>query len=109
MNAELTVLERAIRSYLNSLQNFQFYYLNPLFWIFFLFLFLILLRSWRPKKSLSFCLSLAIVLLLETKIENFIGGISKHSEGVDPNFIVRIIFGMLIAFIFIYYFMVRED
>ncbi len=109
MIIELQALEKAIRPYLNSLKKFQFSYLNPLFWVFFLFLFLILLRFWRPKKSFSFCMLLAMVLLIDTKIENFIGSISQPQDGVEPAMIFRIIAGIILAFISIYYFLIRED
>ena len=109
MDIHVYTLKMAVLPYLNDLKNFEFYYLNPLFWMFFLLLFLILLRSWKAKKALSFSLSLAAILLINTKIEHFVSGLRRTTEGFDANIIVRMISGMVIVFICIYYFLVRED
>ena len=109
MNAELAALEKVIRPYYNDLRKFQFSYANPLFWALIFLLFCILAILWRPKKSLSFCFIAAVTLLINTKIENFIGSISNPGDGVDPVVIVRIVSGIVIVFISIYYALIRED
>jgi len=109
MNAEWVALEKVIQPYLNDLKHFKFSYVNPLFWALIFTLFCIFAIIWRPKKSLSFCLIVSAILLINTQIENFIGSISTRADGVDPAAIARVASGIVVVFIAIYYALIRED
>ena len=88
---------------LNSLRNFQFSYLNPVFWGCLLLLFLILSRFWEIKKAFSFCAVLAIILLATTKLEGHVSGMLSDAGGMlDPS-VIRIIAVFVILVIFLCY------
>lgn len=109
MSINIEALKAFFLSGLNSLGQFRFSFLNPLFWIFLLLLFLILLKFWYAKKSFSFCLIVAIILLATSRLEDFIAGIlAKSKEGFDP-IGIRALSILTILIISLYYFFIRED
>ena len=109
MNIDFVTLKKILLSYLNSLKQFHFDFLNPLFWIFLFVLFLILARLWYTKKSFSFCLIIAIILLATTKLENLIKNFFfKSGESFDTT-IIRALSALFILLISMYYFIIRED
>lgn len=108
MDIDLSALRKVAQAHLDNLKNFQFSYNNPLFWVFLLLSSLVLLRFWRPRKSLSFCLILAIILLATTKIENITVALIEPGEVFDP-VIIRVVSIIIIIFISIYYVFIRED
>ncbi|MDP2923861.1 MAG: hypothetical protein Q8O30_09135 [Candidatus Omnitrophota bacterium] len=109
MGIDIGALKANFLPYLNSLGHFRFSFLNPLFWIFLLVLFLMLLRFWYARKSFSFCLIVAIILLATTGLEDFIAGIlAKNGEGFDP-VIIRVLSLIVISIISLYYFFIREN
>ena len=93
-----------------SLRNFQFSILNPVFWLFFIVLLLIVMRFWKPKKAFSFSLVVALILLATTKTEDMINKalISKYGEVLDPS-ILRIGAVFFIAVIWMYYAFIKSD
>ncbi|MBM3245793.1 MAG: hypothetical protein FJZ13_00480 [Candidatus Omnitrophica bacterium] len=109
MDAYLQELQKALMPYLNSLQNFNFSYLNPLFWVFLLLLFLILLKIWQARKAFSFCAILAVILLATTKIEEVVARAVTEAGGVFDPLVIRIVSIAVIMGIALYYLMIRED
>ncbi len=109
MSIDIGALKAIFLPYLNSLGHFRFSFLNPLFWIFLLVLFLMLLRFWYARKSFSFCLIVAIILLVTTRLEDFMVSIlAKNGEGFDP-LIIRVLSIVAILIISLYYFFIREN
>ena len=109
MGIDFDVLRRTFLYHLDSLKNFNFSFLNPVFWLFLLILFLILLRFWLAKKAFSFCMILAIVLLATIKLENFMAGLLANSvKTFDPT-IIRLFAIAIVVFIFIYYAFIKRD
>ena len=92
-----------------SLKNFQFSPFNPVFWLFFIIVFLLLLKFWAAKKSFSFCLAIAIVLLVTTKVEKLIGAaVISHGETFDP-LVFRIAAIFFVAVVWLYYGFIKSD
>ena len=101
--------EKDFFNYLNSLKNLNFSAFNPVFWLFLLALLLILLKFWNIRKSFSFCVVIAIILLADTKVESLvIDFFNRNAEAFDP-VIVRIISAFLILLVILYYTFVRVD
>ena len=68
----------------------------------------ILAVRWNYKKAFSYCLMITVVLLATTQIEKII------VRSLDDNALIdftlpKIICGLVIVFISIYYFMIRGD
>ncbi|UCC95831.1 MAG: hypothetical protein JSW40_03555 [Candidatus Omnitrophota bacterium] len=100
---DLYTFKTMFLSHLDSLMNFQFYLLNPVFWAFLLILFLILAQLWDKKKSFSFCITIAIILLGATKLESYItGAMQRGGEVFDPT-IFRIIVSFIVFITILYY------
>jgi len=92
-----------------SLKNFQFSPFNLVFWLFFIVVFLLLLKFWVAKKSFSFCLVVAIVLLLTTKIEKLVStAVAGYGETLDP-LIFRLAAIFFVAVVWLYYGFIRSD
>ena len=109
MGTAFDTLRAGFLYHLDSLKNFQFTPLNPVFWLFLLLLFLILLRFWLVKKSFSFCLIVAIVLLATTKLEDFlVNKLAKSVEIFDPK-IIRLFPIVVISFVFLYYAFIKRN
>jgi len=100
---------KAMNPHFQALKTFHFSYTNPLFWAFLFILFLILLNSWKAKKAFSFCSLVGAILLINSQIENYILRKFVLEEGFDPAVVMRVISGVLIIFLAIYYFLIRED
>ena len=102
------VLKQISAPYLAELKNFHFSVRNPLLWIFFVLAWVILAVRWNYKKAFSYCLMITVVLLATTQIEKII------VRSLDDNALIdftlpKIICGLVIVFISIYYFMIRGD
>ncbi|MDD4954722.1 MAG: hypothetical protein PHP17_01615 [Candidatus Omnitrophica bacterium] len=92
-----------------ELLRFNFSVTNPVFWLFFLVILLVLVRSWKIKKAFSFCFVIALVLLAETKIENHIIEFFKRNrEQFDP-LLIRIACIVVIFVVSLYYFFVKSN
>lgn len=101
----LYVLKTSFLPYIKSIQDFHFYYNNPLFWIFFMVLYILLKigRSWSPGKAFLFCACIAGILLGATRLiaQPFtIPGYAAYS--FDP-FVYKIASFILISIITIYF------
>ncbi len=49
-------LKKMLSSHLDKLRDFHFSFSNPLFWLGIVIVFLVMLRFWHLRKSLSFSL-----------------------------------------------------
>nr|MBU1328801.1 hypothetical protein [Candidatus Omnitrophota bacterium] len=101
-------LKTVFLPYIKSIQSFHFYYNNPLFWVFFMVLYLILWigRSWNRGKAFFFCISIASILLATTWLEKpLIDMFTVHGYavgGFDP-FILKVASLVMISIIVIYF------
>ena len=106
---DFTALKKAMIPYLDSLKDFNFSYLNPLFWVGVFVLFLLLLRFWHAKKSFSFCLLIAAILLTTTKLEIFMADkLTTSTETFDP-LLIRVLSGFIIMIIGFYYAVMKDE
>jgi len=106
----LEILRSSFESGFGELENFRFTIGNPVFWVFFLLLFVILVRwFWNPKKSLSLCIVLAIVFLSATKLEEMLGLAISDADGhFDPS-LFRFLIALIILIVIGYYALVKGD
>jgi len=103
----MEVSKAAFLPYFKDIQNFNFYFHNPVFWVFFMILFLMLEigRSWSPGKAFFFCTSIAFTLLGSKWIEKPMTDlftIKGYPAGFDP-FILRVAAFVVISVITIYF------
>jgi len=89
-----------------DMQNFRFYFTNPVFGIIILVTFLILNRSWGLKKSFSYCLVVSAILYLTTKIASYTNIPIEGSQILYAD-IFKFISLFIITLISIYYFLIR--
>lgn len=89
--------------YLKPLENFEFYFFNPLFWIILFLLFLLLLRVWQAKKSFQFCLLLAFILLCTTEIESRSAALFSSSELLFDAAIIKLVSIFVIIMLLMFY------
>lgn len=101
---EFDAMKSAMLSYAESLKDFHFSPTNPLFWVFLAVLFFILLRFWRPKKTLSFCLITGLILLATTKIETLIAGMAAGSGTAFDPFLIRVGCIFVVSIVFLCHF-----
>ena len=93
MSVEIESLKTTFLPYIKSVQDLHFHYSNPLIWVFFMIVFLILVwfRSWSYGKAFSFCLVISLILLGMTWMEKSIrGAFVAPGESFDP-FIIRVV------------------
>ncbi|MFH1782119.1 MAG: hypothetical protein ABH848_00695 [Candidatus Omnitrophota bacterium] len=109
MDIDFYSLKAAFFTNLERLKDFEFSVSNPLFWIFLLIAFLILLIFWTAKKSFSFCSVVGIVLLAATQAESYVGKIFVSPEDTFDPLFIRIITTIIIALVALYYFFMMED
>jgi len=101
-------LKSTFAPYYKSLVNFHFYFYNPLFWVFLLILFLILLRRWQEGKAFSYCLLLAIILLGATRFESMTRqALANYGQTFDP-LPARVLVLVIIAILSICYAVLLE-
>ncbi|MBN3040241.1 MAG: hypothetical protein JW867_03865 [Candidatus Omnitrophica bacterium] len=94
---------------LDKIINFEFNFDNVVMWTIFILVFFILLRFWDVKKSLSYCLVNALVLLASTKIENiFETKLAVPGEAFDP-IAVRIVTVVALMLVGLYYGFIKTD
>ncbi|MFA6281814.1 MAG: hypothetical protein WCY05_04865 [Candidatus Omnitrophota bacterium] len=90
-------------TYLNELSSFNFVVSNPVFWLFFSILFLLLLKIWAAKKAFSFCIVIAFVLLAATKIEAHVSRFFIQAEGSFDGILIKIATIVIICIVVLYY------
>ena len=91
MSIEIESLKTTFLPYIKSIQDFNFHYSNPLIWVFFMTVFLMLVwfRGWSRRKAFFFCLTMSLILLGMTWMEKSIrGAFVRPDESFDP-FIIR--------------------
>ena len=109
MDAALYIgaLKTAFLPYIKDIQNFNFYLHNPVFWVFFMVLFLMLEigRSWNQGKAFLFCAIVAFTLLGSKWMEKpmiDLFTIPGHPAGFDP-FILKIAALVAVSVVTIYF------
>ncbi|MDP2922332.1 MAG: hypothetical protein Q8O30_01240 [Candidatus Omnitrophota bacterium] len=109
VNIVWQVLQKNFSQHYKELLSFKFHLLNPVFWLFFLILFLITLRFWATRKAFSFCTIIAVILLACTKVESSIVSFFAHAgEKFDP-FLIRIGFITILMLVLLYYFFIKGE
>jgi hypothetical protein len=104
----LEALKVTFLPYIKSMQDFHFYYDNPMLWVFFMvaYLFLKVWRGWSHPKAFFYCTSITFVLLGATWIEKPLVKIftisGYETSGFDP-FILKMGALILIAVITVYF------
>jgi len=104
---DLGMLKGALLFNLESLSNFEFTCINPLFWIIIFILFYVLERFWETKNAFTFSFLTSAILLLTTEFEGRIAeAFSRAAEPFDPG-IIRLIAVLIIAILFLAYAFLR--
>lgn len=98
---------KLIQPDVQEMQNFHFYFSNPIFGILILTTFLILARSWGLKKAFSYCLVVSSILYLTTKIIIH-SSLPIEGSGVTYADIIKIIAIFILTLITIYYFFIEN-
>ncbi len=104
----IEVLKTIFLPYIKSIQSFHFYYTNPLFWVFFMVLYLILGigRNWNQGKAFFFCISIASILLATTWLEKPLIDMftvqGYAAGGFDP-FILKVASLVMISITIVYF------
>ena len=107
INIDLEELKINLEHYLYDLRNFHFSFSNPLFWGFLIVVFSILSRFWGAKKSFSFCLIIAVVLLATTKLQGFTINMTAAPIYAFIPLLIRIFSLFAIAIIVLYYTVIK--
>jgi len=108
MNINLPMLKETFFTHLDSLKDFNFSFLNPVFWLLIFVLFLVLLKFWQTRKAFSFSLLTAAILLASTQIEIYLKGkLTPVAGQVDP-FLFRLLTLFLIFVTLFYYALIKE-
>lgn len=106
---DIEALKNFFISQLNELRDFHFSFFNPLFWIFFIAVLVILVRLWEFRKSFSFCVTVAVILLLTTRVEELISrNLVASGEAYTP-FFIRAVSLFIISVILIYFIFIRDS
>ena len=104
----LYTLKTLLGPHLEELEQFNFSFTNPVFWMFGIVLFLVMTRFWHTKKSFSFSLVVCVLLLLTTMLEGVTETwIVSAGETFDA-LAIRIISFFIILMVFFYYFLIRD-
>ena len=104
----LTNLFKSTQPYIEELQNFHFYFSNPVFDLLILIVFLLLFKTWGLKKTFSYCLIISSILYLTTRIMSHID-MPIDSGEITYGAIIKILAIFAICIISIYYFFLKES
>ncbi len=99
---------KSLKPHIEELNNYYFYFTNPVFDLIILVAFLFLSRSWGYKKAFSYCLLVSSMLYLITIINTHFGGTFAESEFI-PADILRTIIIILIFVVSIYYLFIKDS
>jgi len=103
MRLDFWVFWKRFLFYLKPLENFEFSFSNPLFWILWLLLLLILLRKWETKKAVYFCSLVAFILLCTTYMQSrFVTLFPGPNPFFDTN-IIKLISAIVVVLLFLFY------
>ncbi|MFA5337485.1 MAG: hypothetical protein WC330_04045 [Candidatus Omnitrophota bacterium] len=108
-NIEWKIFLKSFLTYFYELVRFDFSVTNPVFWLFFLVLLLILLRSWKVKKAFSFCFVIAVILLVASRIEKHVMVFFRKSAGSFDPILIRISCVIFILVVSLYYFFMKGN
>lgn len=92
---------------IQEMQNFRFYFSNPVFGFLILTVFLILAKFWGLKKSFSYCLVVSSTLYLTTKVTAHVN-LPIEGSSITYADIIKFIAILIITLVSIYYFLIRE-
>lgn len=90
--------------YFNLLASYEFSFFNPLFWAALLLLLLILIQRWSIKKSLHFCIALAVILLGTTKLEGHFAMMQAEPNQYFDASVIKLISGFVVAILSLFYY-----
>ena len=97
-NIDFEALRQIFQANLESLYKFNFSYLNPVFCLIMLALYVVLRLFWKTKNVLTFILLSAIILVLTTEFEGRIAGaMAAAGEQLDPGVIRLFSLGIIAA------------
>lgn len=105
------VLKTSFLPYVKSIQGFHFYFNNPLFWAFFMILFLMLEIgwSWSQGKAFFFCLTIAMILLGTTWFEKFMMGAFVNLNGAFDPFLIKVLSLIVISAVIVYFVLIDNS
>jgi hypothetical protein len=99
---------KSLEPYYNSLKNYEFSYLNPLFWAGLLLLFIVVSRFWELKKSFSYCLWIGIILLVTSKLEVVFANLFSLPGASADTTLIKFVSAFVVAMLSIFYIFVRQ-
>ena len=103
----LAVFIKKIQPDIQELQDFRFYFSNPVFGLLIFGYFLILSQRWGIKKSFSYCLLISSILYLTTKIICYTD-LPINGSGLAYSDIIKFLSIIIIALISVYYFIMKD-
>ena len=89
---------------LGPLQNYEFHFYNPIFWIFLFCLLILLLKIWDPKKAIQYCLLLAFVLLCTTEIQSRCIALFSSPGNLFDTAVIKLISITVVMLLSMFYF-----
>ncbi len=92
---------------IKNLQNFRFYFSNPILWLIILTALLILSRTWGLRKAFSYCLTVSIILFSTTRIIVHLN-LPIDGAGITYADIIKFLAVTLIVLISVYYFLMKN-
>lgn len=98
-----------VAQYVEKISQYQFTVNNPIFWAILIVLALLLTRFWDIKKSFSFSITIGIILLATTKIEQAVVSASANAQEFFDPVVVRILSIVVIALVILYYVFIKTD
>jgi hypothetical protein len=93
----------------HSIQNMEFTFLNPVFWLLMLLIWLLLLRIWNIRKAFSFTAILSVIMLVNTALEKYFGAMMTQPDEVFDPWIIRFVAGIVVAILFITYLFIVDQ
>lgn len=103
----LVNLLRSTQPHIQELQDFHFYFSNPVFVLLILICLLSLYKPWGLKKAFSYCLLISSILYLTTRITVHMNTSIDGGE-VTYAAIIKFISIFIISVVSIYYFFVKQ-
>jgi len=100
-------LFKSAQPYIQELQDFHFYFSNPVFVLLILICLLSLYKPWGLKKAFSYCLLISSILYLTTRITVHMNTSIDGGE-VTYAAIIKFISIFIISVVSIYYFFVKQ-
>lgn len=102
-------LTEKIQPHISQLQNFQFYFNNPLFVGLLVLLILILSRKWGIKKAFSYCACISVFLYLATKVMAYLNIRIMEESEITYADLAKGMVVFVVIIITIYYSAIRNE